>query len=88
MVMKMNKSRFIQELKDRTNLPEEKCILVNNIIEDSFLIGQKNKEKIVNDMIQKLNITNVEAENIYEMAMNIILEEMKYKIKHPFKSKD
>lgn len=88
MVMKMNKSRFIQELRVRTNLPEEKCILVNDIIEDSSLIGQKNKEEIVNNIIQKLSITNGEAEKIYEMAMNIILEEIKYKIKHPFKSKD
>ena len=87
MVMKMNKTKFIQELCKRTKLEEEKCI-VNSILEDNFLIGKQNKEKVVNSIIEKLNIETTQAERIYETAMDIIAKEIKYKIRHPFKSQD
>lgn len=45
MVMKMNKTKFIQELCKRTKLEEEKCTIVNSILEDNFLIGKKIKKK-------------------------------------------
>lgn len=88
MVMKMNKTKFIQELCKRTKLEEEKCTIVNSILEDNFLIGKQNKEKVVNSIIEKLDIETTQAEKIYETAMDIIAKEIKYKIRHPFKSQD
>lgn len=87
MVMKMNKKEFIKELQTKTNYDEKKCILINNIIEEHFLIGKKNKEKIVNDIKEKLNISSNEADDIYNISMGIITKELKETIKHPFKSK-
>ena len=88
MVKKMNKSGFIQELKNKTKLTNENCIIVNDILDDNFIIGKNNKESLINMIKEKLYISETEAENIYEIAINIIVEEIKYKIKHPFKSKD
>lgn len=88
MVMKMNKTKFIEELSKKTNLDEEKCIIINDILEDNFLIGKNNKEKIVNSLREKLNIERIEAEKLYETAADIISNEIKYKIRHPFKSQD
>lgn len=85
MVMKMNKTDFIKELSNRTGYNEDRCLQINNIIEDTFLIGKKNKEKMINDFKNKLNIAEDEANKIYEIAMNIISSEIKNKLKHPFK---
>lgn len=87
MVMKMNKKEFIEELQIKTNYDEKKCILINNIIEEHFLIGKKNKEKIVNDIKEKLNISSNEADEIYNISIGIITKELKEVIKHPFRSK-
>ena len=85
MVMKMNKSEFIKRLKEETNYSEDKCALVNNILENNFIFGKKNKQKIIDELIQK-KFTEDEAENIYDISINIIITEIKNKIKHPFKS--
>lgn len=85
--MKMNKKEFIKALQTKTNYDEEKCILINNIIEKHFLIGKKNKEKIVNEIKEKLNISSNEVDEIYNISMEIITKELKGVIKHPFKSK-
>jgi len=87
MVMKMNKSKFIKRLKEETDYSEDRCVLVNDILENNFIIGRKNKQKIINDLILK-NFTEDEAENIYDISINIIMSEIKNKIKHPFKSKN
>ena len=84
----MNKEKFIKELERVTRLDYDKCTMVNSILEDYFLIGKNNKEKIVYDLINKLNVTNEEAENIYDSAISIIGSEMKEKFKHPFKNQN
>lgn len=85
MVMRMNKTEFIKELSNKTGYNKDMCLQINNIIEDTFLIGKKNKEKMINDFKNKLNINEEEANKIYETAMNIISSEIKNKLKHPFK---
>ncbi len=88
MVMKMNKSKFIKELSEQTGYNEEKCTLVNNIIENYFIFGKKNKERIIKDLQVKATLSEDDAENVYDISMKIITVEMKDKLKHPFKSKD
>lgn len=87
MVMKMNKSEFIKRLKEETNYSEDRCAIVNDILENNFIIGRKNKHKIIHDLISK-TFTEDEAENIYDISINIIISEIKNKIKHPFKNKN
>lgn len=86
--MKMNKSEFIKELSKQTEYDEEKCSLINSIIEDTFIIGKKNKEKMLDKFRTGLNIDENEANKLYETVMGIIGGEIKDKLKHPFRSQD
>ena len=84
----MNKKQFIQELEKVTGLDNSKCIIINDIIEKHFIMGKKNKKKMVADIIDKLKMTKDQAEEIYESSMSIIGGGIKEKLKHPFKSQD
>lgn len=84
----MNKTGFIKELSKQTGYDEEKCILINSIIENHFIIGRKNKEKIIKELQIKAKLNEDDSENIYDISMKIITAEIKNKIKHPFKSQD
>ena len=80
----MNKKEVIKKLGEVTNLSEEKCIIINDILEEHFIIGKNNKEKIISDISEKLETTREESENIYELAMSIIGSGIKDNLKHPF----
>ena len=84
----MNKNGFIKELSKQTGYDEQKCILINNVIENYFIFGKKNKDKIIKDLQVKANLNEDDAENVYDIAMKIITREIKNKLRHPFKSKD
>lgn len=84
----MNKEKFIEELGKVTGLDNDKCVIVNNILENHFIIGKKNKEKMILDIEAQLKITKDEAERIYESAMTILSHEIKEKFKHPFGSQE
>ena len=88
MVMKMNKTGFIKELQERTRLSENDTIVVASILDDYFVFGKKNKDKIVNAIKEKLNLPCDKADEIYNIAMSIISSNIKDKIKHPFRSQD
>ena len=59
---------------------------IANLLEDNFIIGKKNKEKTINHLIEELNISEEEADNIYNVSSSIIVGEIKNKLKHPFKN--
>lgn len=84
----MNKTKFIQTLKEKLNIDEAKANIINNIIESNNIFGKKNKDKIINDFVEQLDINKEKAENIYETSMEIIKNTIKNRIKHPFKSQD
>lgn len=88
MVLTMNKTSFIKKLQKNLNYDKEKCIIINDIMENTSLFGKKGKDKMISDLMLRLNITNSEANRVYEIAMNIITTEIKNKIKHPFRSQD
>lgn len=88
MVMKMNNKEFIRELENKLSYSKDKCIIINQILESNFFISKKNKDKIIEEFILKLNVNYEEAINIYNTSVNIINNEIKNKLKHPFKSKD
>lgn len=83
----MNKSAFIKELFKETGYDESKCLLINNVIENHFIVGRKNKERIINNCITKIGLNEDEACNLYDIIIKIIITELKNKIKHPFKNK-
>ena len=47
MVMKMNKKEFIKALSEKMNYSEEKCLVINEILESNFFISKKSKDKIM-----------------------------------------
>lgn len=84
----MNKTEFIKELSKQTGYDEEKCILINNVIENYFIFGRKNKDKIIQELQIKVSLNEDEAENVYDIAIKIITGEVKNGLKHPFKNKE
>ena len=88
MVKKMNKTYFLNQLQEETKLSEKDVLVVSSILDDHFVFGKKNKDKIVNDIIEKLNVSSDKAEEIYNITMSIISSNIKDKLKHPFKSQD
>lgn len=83
----MNKREFIKELSRSTGYDEEKCTLINSIIEDTFIIGKKSKEKMIEKFKTELNFDEIQSNDLYETVMNILGTEIKNKLKHPFKQK-
>ena len=84
----MNKTGFINELSNRTNYSYEECTKIDEIIERNFIISKQSKSKIINSLIEELNYTEQEANNIYNIAVEIITQSIKEKVIHPFKGRD
>jgi len=84
----MNKSEFIKTLSKKLSISESDALIINNIFEKYFFLSSKNKEKIINELMEAFKITLEEASNIYDIAKNIINKELKYKIFHPFKNQN
>ena len=66
----MNKNGFIKELSKQTGYDEEKCILINNVIENYFIFGRKNKDKIIKDSKKSYSTTIIRADSL-EDAIDI-----------------
>lgn len=84
----MNKIGFIKELSKETGYDEQKCILINNVIENYFIFGRKNKDKIIRDLQVKASLNEDDAENAYDIGVKIITGEIKNKLKHPFRGQN
>ena len=84
----MNKNEFLKELSKKTGYDKEKCILINSVIENYFIFGRKNKDKIIKDLQIKANLNENDSENVYDIWVKIINEEIKNKLKHPFKNQN
>lgn len=80
----MNKKLFIENLSKKLDYDIDKCSIINDILENNFIIGKNNKDKIINQLKSRLNINDKVANNIYEVVMEIIGSKIKDKIKFPF----
>lgn len=88
MVMKMNKSKFIDKIAEELECSLEKATVINSCLEDNFFISKKSKDIIIADLIKKLDISLEEATNIYEVSTKIAKTALKDTLKHPFRNKD
>ena len=77
-----------EELVKQTGYEREKCIIINDSLEENFLFGKNNKTKTINTLMNNLNCNEEEANHIYDIASSIIVREIKNKIKHPFRNLD
>lgn len=85
MVYLMNKKELITTLSQELNYEENKCKIICDILENINFFNKKNKEKIIEELINKLNINNIEANKIYNISLTIIKKEIKMRIINPFK---
>lgn len=76
MVMRMNKQNFIIELQKQTNYTEEQCNIIENVLKKHKIIGRKNKEIIKEDLVQKLEITDEQADKLYNIYMELKMKEI------------
>ena len=83
----MNKGEFIKKLSEKLGYDEEKCTIINSIVEDHFLIGRNNKEKLIADFIEKLGVSSEEADNIYNVVTETVTGSIKDRIKGIFGKK-
>ena len=83
-----NKKALLVDLKERLNCSEEECIIINSIVEETSLFGKKNKTKMINGFMDKLDCSLERANEIYETFMDIFKTRIKFKIMHPFKNID
>lgn len=86
--MEMNKSEFIKLLEEKSERNENDCLIVSEILERHFIIGKKNKEKIINELQEKLSLSFNEANELYNIISKIIINGIKESLIHPFKSKN
>ena len=82
----MNKNEFLENLSRQTGYSKEDCFKINEILEDNFFISKNNKDKIVFELEEKLSIDKEKANMIYNKVKEIINNEIKNKLKHPFKN--
>lgn len=57
---------------------------VNDIIEGTSILGHSNKDKITSGIVEKLGISEEQADEIYNAAMDILKDSVVDKI-NPFK---
>lgn len=70
----MNKGKYIEKLQEVTGKDENECIIINSILEDHFIIGHNNKEKIKKDFIEKLKISKEDADKLYNICMETVVK--------------
>ena len=67
----MNKQGFIEELVKQTGYEKEKCIIINDSLEDNFLFGKNNKVKTINALMNNLKVDEEEANRIYDIKISV-----------------
>lgn len=80
----MNKTEFVNALASQIEYSIEDTYKINTILEKNFFISQKKRDIIVEELKNTFAITNEEALRIYDCARNILNQEIKNRIKHPF----
>ena len=62
------------KLKGLTGRSDEEIAIIDEILNNHFVIGRHNKEKIIADFKEKLNLNDEEADNLYNQCSEIIVK--------------
>lgn len=73
MGMKMNKEDFVNNLLGITHKSIDEGNIIYDILNKNGIVGRKNKEKIKEDFIKELNISESEANKLYNICMEIVV---------------
>lgn len=63
-----------EKLMHTTGRPENECEIINEILNSRFIIGHNQKDKIVSDFMEKLSLTNAEADALYNQCAEVIVK--------------
>lgn len=63
-----------EKLKELTNKSDEEINVIDEILNSHFIVGKNNKEKIIADFKEKLNLSDEEADNLYNQCSEIIVK--------------
>lgn len=63
-----------EKLKELTNKNNNEINIIDEILNNHFVIGKNNKEKIVADFKEKLNLNDEKADNLYNQCSEIIVK--------------
>ena len=63
-----------EKLKELTRRSDEEVTIIDEILNSHFVIGKNNKEKIITDFVEKLNMTKEEADNLYNQCSEVIVK--------------
>lgn len=80
----MNKEKMIEEISKKVGVSNEVATKINDILENNFIVGKTNKEKIISSFCKELNIPEDKADEMYNKVMKIIGKNIYNKIKKPF----
>lgn len=63
-----------EKLKELTNKNDNEINIIDEILNNHVVIGKNNKEKIIADFKEKLNLNDEEADNLYNQCSEIIIK--------------
>lgn len=65
---------IVTKIMELTGRSEEECKKINEVLNNHFLIGHNQKDKIVNDFCSTLGIDSAEADKLYNQCMEVIVK--------------
>jgi len=80
----MNKESVKKAIKEKVKLDDSKIDAICDVLDNNFIIGKGNKEKIISAIVSKTGIDEKTADNVYNQAMSVITGGIKDKLKNPF----
>ena len=63
-----------EKIKELTKRSDEEVTIIDEILNNHFIIGKNNKEKILEDFQEKLKISYEEADELYNECSEIIVK--------------
>ena len=63
-----------EKLKELTKRSDEEIVIIDEILNNHFVVGKNNKEKIIADFKEKLKISDEEADNLYNQCAEVIVK--------------
>lgn len=63
-----------EKLKELTNRSDEEVVIIDEILNNHFIVGKNNKKKIIADFKEKLNLNDEEADKLYNQCSEIIVK--------------
>ena len=63
-----------ERLKEVTNRSDAEIAIIDDVLNNHFVIGRHNKEKIIADFKALLNLNDEEADNLYNQCSEIIVK--------------